>query len=429
MRIVTLKTENKVLKGEIVLPSSKSISNRTLIIDFLSSDKLHLRNLSKSDDTQLMIRLLDRIANSKLGKNGVELNCHNAGTVLRFLTAVLANQSGSWILTGNDRMKERPIGILVEALRKIGADIIYLGKKGFPPIQIFGKTLTGGKLKIDGSVSSQFISAILLIAPQLEKGIQLHITNKISSKPYIEMTLGILNHFGVRSEWLEKEIVIRNQNYVNRELEIEPDWSAAAYWYELAALSDDADIILRNLCFSSPSKSSQTSVQGDSILPKIFESLGVRTALIENGIRLTKTENFTSNFNFDFTHHPDLAQPVILTCAALGIEGIFTGLKSLRVKETNRLQALHTELLNCGFINHIIKDTQINLQRNIPYRFRQNRIPTIKTYGDHRMALAFAPLVLHFNGIQIENPIVVSKSYPGYWDDLRKLPLNVQFHG
>jgi len=438
MKIVTLANKNKILKGEINLPASKSISNRALIINHLTQGKLQFRNLSKSDDTQLMISLLAEITTiSQSNEYPKELHCENAGTVLRFLTALLANSPGNWILTGSGRMKERPVGILVRALIQLGAEINYLENDGFPPLQITGKQLKGGNIKIDGSVSSQFVSALLLIAPVLEEGLQLTLTGKISSGPYIEMTLGLLKHYGINFTLKGNKINIGRQNFAANDLLIEPDWSAAAYWYEMAAFADEADIILKDLKFTSSSaptlKSGHTesckNLQGDSILPELYQLFGVNTEILDLGIRLTKRGRPVSYFEFDFTDHPDLAQPVIVTCAALGIKGTFTGLESLKIKETDRLNALALELEKSGVKCFVTSDSRFQISGSVSNKLNiTNQISQIiNTYGDHRMAMAFAPLAMILDSIQIENPGVVSKSYPGFWNDLHKVNINLSF--
>jgi 3-phosphoshikimate 1-carboxyvinyltransferase len=433
MKIITLSKKNKILKGEINLPASKSISNRALIINYLSDNQQHLTNLSKSDDTQLMKHLLLQIAKNKSSDFPVHLNCDNAGTVLRFLTALLAITPGNWVLTGTQRMKERPIGILVDALNQLGAEINCLEKNGFPPLQIKSKPLKGVKLKIDGSVSSQFISALILIAPTLRNGLQLSITNKISSKPYIDMTLKMLQHFGVNYRFDGKEIYIQHQNYLDSELSIEPDWSAAAYWYEMAALSDEADILLRDIKYENRSTSTlnlglsetQQSLQGDAILPEIYKSFAVKTELLENGIRLTKKGKTIEKFEFDFTNQPDLAQSTIVTCAALGIKGRFKGLESLRIKETDRLNALVNELTKFGVKCLIKSDSELHISNKKPEsESKKCQSKILATYNDHRMAMSFAPLAMIFKEIQIENPDVVSKSYPGFWTELNSVGIN-----
>ena len=419
MDIITVNKSDKILKGRINLPSSKSISNRVLIIKALIKDDFSIQNLSEADDTVLMENLHNKIKTCNSSTKKIQLDCKNAGTVFRFLTAYLSITPGKWFLTGTERIKQRPIKILVDSLKQIGAKIDYVKKEGYPPLLIEGSELTGGELEIDGSISSQFITALLLIAAVLPKGLKLVIKNKISSLPYIEMTIRLLELFGVESNFRNNTITIRNQSYTKTKIIIELDWTAASYWYEMAAFATEVDITLIGL--------KKDSLQGDSILPDIYENFGVKTEFAKEGIRLTKGKKVTEQFEFDFTHYPDIAQSVIVTCAGLNIQGKFTGLESLKIKETDRLYAVHNELQKLGFETEVFEDSEF---RTTPIAFGEepgtkNQEPKIiNTYGDHRMAMAFAPLALIFDTIRIENPIVVSKSYPGFWKDLDLTDLN-----
>lgn len=379
------------------------------MIQYLSVNKLHLSNLSKADDTHLMVSLLNRIEGNKRPALPIPIDCGDAGTVMRFLAALLSATPGKWLITGSDRMKGRPIGILVESLRQMGAAIEYQGKAGFPPLLIEGKELRGKELEMDGSVSSQFISALLLIAPQIKDGLCIKLKNKISSLPYIEMTLKLLNRFGIETNFIDNTITIGQQHYKPGELTIEPDWTSASYWYEMAALATRANLVLKGL--------QKESLQGDSILPTIFNHFGVKTEFLGDGIRLTKSGQIASAFSFDFNDYPDLAQTVIVTCVALGIPGKFTGLESLRIKETDRLTALQDELGRLGFKIDIDGNSELKTQMSEPLSLNPE---PIKTYGDHRMAMAFAPLALIYGSIRLENPSVVKKSYPEFWEDLTK---------
>ncbi len=332
MKPVTIHKNKGFIKGKITLPASKSISNRALIINYLSGDKLQLNNLSPADDTQLMVTLLSRIEKQKGSEIPITIDCQNAGTVARFLTALLAITPGKWLITGSGRMKERPVGILVDCLNSMGGSIEYKGEDAFLPLLIEGKPLKGEEIEIDGSVSSQFISALLLISPEIQGGLSVKFKNKVNSLPYIEMTLKLLNRFGIKSSFGDKTIRINPQEFKPGALIIEPDWTSASYWYEIAAFADKTDIVLKGL--------QKESLQGDAILSAIFKQFGVRTEYLTDGIRLTKSGEIVSAFSIDFTHCPDLAQAVIVTCAGLNIPGKFTGLESLRIKETDRIKAL-----------------------------------------------------------------------------------------
>ena len=421
MNTITLHKQNRILNGEILLPSSKSISNRALILQYLSGNRFKLNNISEADDTQLMLQLLKLVDEKKGSKMPVRIDCENAGTTLRFLTALLAITPGNWLITGSERMKERPIGFLVESLKKINAKIRYTEKEGFPPILIEGNELTGGFLETDGSISSQFISALLLIAPAIRNGITLRLKNTISSRPYIEMTLKLLKQFGIDSVFNENTIHIEKQDFKPAEITIEPDWTSASYWYEMAAFSDDASLILKNL--------GKESIQGDAILPEIYKNFGVKTEYLTDGIRLTRTKEVVKEFSFDFSHHPDLAQSVIVTCAGLQIPGTFTGLESLRIKETDRISALCNELKKIGYKVELRANSVIRLDHSMQLSGNQHPATSIQqqitTYGDHRMAMAFAPLAMVLGSVQIEEPDVVSKSYPGFWEDLKYVGFDI----
>jgi len=400
-----------------MLPASKSISNRVLIIRALVDYPFEITNLSNADDTLILKNLLKRIQSSN--EDQTPLDCGNAGTAFRFLTAFLANRPGIWELTGSERMKQRPVKILVEALRELGADIEYKGKNGFPPLFIKGKTLNGGIVNIDATTSSQYISALLLIAPVMPNVLELHLSGKTTSLPYIEMTLLILKKMGINWEYENNRIKIPPQKYLAKDFKVEADWSSAAYWYEIAAFSDDSDIFLPGL--------KKDSFQGDAVLQEIYEYFGIQTDFQEKGIRLTKGSKPTKHFNFDFTDFPDLVQSIVVNCAGLNIPGDFIVPKNLRIKETDRIKALQSELKKLGYkIN--LTESKKHFTLSLPKRNKQvetNKRIIIRTYNDHRMALAFAPLCLFHKNLEIENPGVVSKSYPGFWGDLKILFSNL----
>jgi len=408
--VITITKKDRSLFGEISLPASKSISNRVLILRELMPSPFTITNLSEADDTILMDDILKKIKKVNIDPEATEINCQNAGTVFRFLTAFLAQKTGNWLLTGSERMKERPIKILVDALGEIGANIRYVGEKGFPPLLISGNSLLGGQIHINSLVSSQYISALLMIAPVLKKGIELELLGKISSAPYINMTLELLKNFGIEYIRSGKRIKIEPQNFHPQNISIEPDWSAASFWYEMMAFSENGEILLKGL---TPSK-----LQGDSILMELFKSFGVQTRIENDGIRLIRGGRVVKTFEFDFTDHPDLAQPIIVTCAGLNIRGKFKGLESLPIKETDRIKALMNEIQKLGvcikqgtFPELILENSKINF----------GVIHRIRTYGDHRMAMSFAPLALKTGSIQMEEPQIVSKSYPRFWHDIENV--------
>jgi len=389
-----------VLKNATIqLPSSKSESNRALIINALCSHKSTLKNLSKARDTQILQDLLL--------SQGEVLDVMDAGTTLRFLTAYLAVQGQPKILTGTPRMCDRPIQILVDALRQLGAKIEYLQKEGYPPIKILGKfDQSAREIEIPGNVSSQYISALLMIAPSLPQGLILHLQGKIASKPYIKMTLSIMGQFGVEHHWVDSKITIKPQTYQPAEYEIEADWSGASYWFSLVALAQKGELNLPGL--------RQNSLQGDSQIINIMNHLGVHTQFHSNGIFISKKPG-VDRFSYNFLDYPDLAQTVIVCCAAKGIRGVFTGLHSLRIKETDRIGALQTELVKFGAT---LEEKQNGEWMLVPGKNISQPL-TFSTYDDHRMAMSLAPLATQ-EDLFIENPQVVVKSFPDFWEELNK---------
>jgi 3-phosphoshikimate 1-carboxyvinyltransferase len=400
---------NKALVGSIVLPSSKSIGNRALIIHALSYSPYPIENLSESDDTQV----ISQVFNS----NSNHFDIGHAGTAMRFLTAFLSQIVGEWTLTGSARMKQRPIGILVDALNKLGAKIEYMENEGFPPLKIFGSHLKGCVLELDGSVSSQYISALLMIAPTIEDGLTLRLKNKITSRSYIEMTLKLMEQFGVDHVWKGNEIRIAEQKYKACPFSVEADWSAASYWYEMAVLADEVDLELIGL--------TTESLQGDALIAKWFEQLGIQTLATEKGSRLVKNGKEQPKFlQLNFIENPDVAQTFAVLCVMKQIPFHFSGLETLKIKETNRIAALQNELAKFGA--KITEPEHGELKWDGTFPFEKQAIPEIETYHDHRMAMAFAPACQTFGPIAILDPMVVTKSYPGFWDDLREVGLKVK---
>jgi 3-phosphoshikimate 1-carboxyvinyltransferase len=413
-----IRSTSKKITGTIRLPSSKSISNRALIMRALSGDKITIHDLSTADDTQLLRTLLQLISNHERGPAPLVLDCMNAGTVMRFLTGFLAHVPGEWILTGSERMKDRPVEPLVNALRALGTAILCMEKPGYPPLRITGGNVQGGKVTVDTGISSQFISSLLMVGPALPGGFTLVLKGKRTSWPYVSMTLAMLREAGISFEHSEDMIRMEQQDYLPGEIRVEPDWSSAAFWYELTAFSSSADLLLEGL--------NSANLQGDAILPALFEPLGVKTSIEHNGIRLQRVGRSASLYAHDFTDHPDLAQPVIATCAGLNMPGRFTGLESLRIKETDRLGALQAELTKIGVSIALSGSSDLILEP-------ADHLPSIPgtgivfcTHGDHRMAMSLAPLSLVTGTAVIENPDVVAKSYPAFWDDLRGVGLKIK---
>ncbi|MBN2520470.1 MAG: 3-phosphoshikimate 1-carboxyvinyltransferase [Bacteroidales bacterium] len=394
---------NKILKGEISLTTSKSISNRLLIIKALCNDEIKINNLSESDDTHILLNAF------KTNNNIIDAG--HAGTSMRFLTAYLAQKEGKWILTGTERMKKRPIGHLVNGLKQLGADIEYAKKEGFPPLKINGKKLSGKHVKIDGSISSQFISSILLIAPSLPDGLILELENKISSVPYIKLTLELMKYFGVEYAWDKNIIKIKKGDYKAKEITVEADWSGASYWYQMAALADIVDLKIFGL--------NENSLQGDSEVVNIFELLGVETKFINNGIHLLKSRICVPRLDFNFSDYPDLVQTVVVTCVMKNIPFKISGAESLKIKETDRINALQKELAK--YDAKIKEKTHGTIEWKGITKVIKEKIHSIKTYEDHRMAMAFAPVAMVKDAVIINNPEVVSKSYPNFWDDLKSV--------
>lgn len=399
-----------LLKAEINLPASKSISNRALIISALAGGNTTPSNLSDCDDTEVIVKAMREMPEV--------IDIKAAGTAMRFMTAYLAVTSGEHTLTGTERMKHRPIKILVDALRYLGADIRYLEEEGFPPLRIKGTSLEGGLLEIAGNVSSQYISALLMIAPILRKGLTIYLSGDIISRPYIDLTLWMMNEWGAKAEWTDIDtITVAPKPYTVRNYTIENDWSAASYWYEMMALSKNPDdeVVLDGLM--------DGSKQGDSSVRYIFSLLGVKTTFedrregVPTRVKLTRNQMRVPRLEYDFVSSPDLAQTFVVCCAVMNVKFRFTGLQTLKIKETDRIEALKAEMKKLGYVIRDVNGCELVWDGE---RCEPSPQAPIATYDDHRMALAFAPVAFRQNEITIDHPEVVSKSYPHYWDNLRK---------
>jgi len=414
----------KNINAEIQLTGSKSECNRALIISALSKKLVKVENLSNAADTVTLNGILN-----KLGVDGTELGGKSklktanselvdvgpAGTAMRFLSAYLSAKNGNFLLTGTERMKQRPIGILAEALKTIGADISYAEAEGFPPLNINGpldqKT---SQVKIKGDISSQYISALLMIAPILPQGLTLEIEGELTSKPYVDMTLDMLAEVGIEHHWNGNLISIKPQAFKPGVLVVEPDWSAASYWYSIAALADEAEISLPAL--------KEKSLQGDSQIKNIMKIFGIATSKTDHGIAISNLGlSLDTTQVLDLKTCPDLAQTVIVIAAALGKNMAFTGLETLKIKETDRIAALQNELAKIGVT---LTENNLIYTLNTDNLHFPDKI-TIATYEDHRMAMAFAPLALLIKEVEIEEMQVVEKSYPYYWEDLKKAGFEV----
>ncbi len=402
-------------RGTITLDGSKSISNRALIMMALAEVNAsdYLTHLSTSNDT---VTLQGLLANRNTTDT---FDAGDAGTVFRFMAAWLSIRPGKQILTGSKRMLERPVGPLVTALRTLGADITYLGQEGYPPLQIGAPQNMGvstNTLHIDAGVSSQFLSALLMIAPYLPNGLELIPSGTMVSKSYLDLTMSVMREFGATCDWKNEKIVVAPTKYTPKPFSIEADWSAASYWYSFVAISDGAELHLKGLL--------ESSRQGDAVVQKMMTAFGVTSEFDEEGVRIKKTGAAKPVFEWDFIECPDIAQTLAVTCAALGVQGLFCGLETLSIKETDRIAAIKQELAKTGVT---FSKMPLRFSKKSPDKtyflldgqshWEEGTVPQFATYGDHRMAMAFAPLGL-LGTIIIEDPLVVGKSYPGCWQDL-----------
>jgi len=396
-----LHIQPQTIDLRITLPASKSISNRALILNALAYSPYDIQNLSDCDDTRVTVKALD--------SNDRTFDIGAAGTAMRFLTAFLSKTVGEWVITGSERMKQRPIKLLVDALTTLGARIEYVEKEGFPPLRIFGSALTGGEIRLNGGVSSQYISALMMIAPYMQNGLKIILEGNVISVPYINMTLNMMKEYGVAVDFNSNIIDIKAQTYKPIQYKVESDWSAASYWYEVLAIAGKGQIFLTGL--------NQNSYQGDSKVAALFEQLGVSSTYQVEGVLLQATGKYVEQFEYDFVNQPDLAQTFAVTCCMKGIPFHFDGLQTLKIKETDRIAALINELGKLGFVLTEPAEGQLAWAGN---RCDAAQPVSIATYEDHRMAMAFAPAAL-ITPLVIEEPQVVSKSYPGFWEDIEKL--------
>lgn len=395
------------LRGRLQVPGSKSESNRLLILQALYAPEAQIEGLSTSRDTVVMRELLENYQSSHY------LNVGDAGTAMRFLTAFLAQADGEWTLDGSSRMRERPIKVLIDALRQLGAQINYLEKEGYPPLKIKGQSLKGGSLRINAEVSSQYLSALMMMAPGLERGLELKLEGHPVSMPYLQLTGNLMRRMGFPVFILGDEIRIpaHQLSSVPEVLRVEPDWSAASYWFGMALLSREAEIYLAGF--------EEHSLQGDSIVQQLMAPLGVEQIFIGGGIRIRKSKPFPIRKELNLLNTPDLAQSLIPIYAALNKEIHFKGLQTLRIKETDRIAALENELRK---FNCVVQSGDKHLSLKGGFKASEVRIAT---YGDHRMAMGFTPLAL-LKPLEIENPAVVEKSYPGFWNDCEVLGFKLE---
>ncbi|GGE33922.1 MULTISPECIES: 3-phosphoshikimate 1-carboxyvinyltransferase [Sphingobacterium] len=395
------------IKGTVQLTGSKSESNRALIIRALSKGLVQVENLSEAADTVTLNAALNQANNADSAITTIDIG--PAGTAMRFLTSYLNLIKGNFILTGTERMQQRPIGILVDALKDLGADIHYENKVGYPPLKIEGGMIQGKEqISIQGNISSQYISSLLLISSSLKKGLTINILGELTSRPYVTMTLEMLKECGIQYEFTENKIQISKQPFSASTIYVEPDWSAASYWYSIVALSKDGHIVLPGL--------KESSLQGDMAIVEIMTHFGVESSFESDGLHLRKVDTGSDKTLFDFKECPDLAQTVVVIASALKKDVSFTGLETLKIKETDRILALQTEIGKFGA--ELIADGETYHLKTAKVKDPGNL--TFATYEDHRMAMAFAPLAIVFSEVIIEEPNVVEKSYPMFWQHLEE---------
>jgi len=402
-----VRKKDKTLKGEIKLEGSKSITNRVLMIKAMCSEDFDVKNYSNSEDSRTLLELIN-------SQDAKVLHAKDGGTTIRFMLAYLAVHEGETILTGSEQLIERPIGPLVDALVSMGAEIQYLGKRNYPPLLIHGKMLKGSRVDVESDMSSQFVSALLLIAPILRNGLILRIKGEMVSKPYIEMTLQIMKHFDIRYDWSQNMISIPRQNYTAHNFNVESDWSSASYFYEMAAFADEVDLKLTGL--------NRVSTQGDSMIARIMEQFGVATTFTDNAVRLTKHNVKPRTFEYDFRSCPDIAPTMLATCAGLHVPARLTGIEHLKIKESDRIGSMQKELSKLGAAFQ--RNENVWTLNPAPASAAQSNV--FQTHNDHRMAMCFASLAMTGQEVIIEEPDVVRKSYPRFWEDLKKVGFEVE---
>lgn len=413
--LLTLRHPSKVIQGTVQLTGSKSESNRALIIQALSRRAVNVENLSAAADTVIMNKALALADTSRKTGESVTVDIGPAGTAMRFLTSYLNLVEGNFILTGTERMQQRPIGILVDALKTLGANIHYEKKDGFPPLKIAGGMAQQKQsVRIKGNVSSQYLSSLLLIAASLKQGLVLEIEGELTSRPYVTMTLDMLQEAGISHTWTDNTIEIAPQEFKPTTIYVEPDWSAASYWYAMVALSEKGEIVLPGL--------KAHSLQGDIAIVDIMTHFGVASSFQENGLHIAKVNEGSDKVLFDFKACPDLAQTIVALAAAIRRDISITGVETLKIKETDRLAALKNEIEKFGAT--IVADGETyHIKTKEAYAPKQ---VTFDTYEDHRMAMAFAPLTLVFDEVTINDPVVVEKSYPDFWEHLQQQGFTIE---
>jgi 3-phosphoshikimate 1-carboxyvinyltransferase len=395
--------------GSISLPAGKSEHNRLRMIQAYATERIELLHPSESADSLLLDQLLAKVSGASGSTETILLDCNNAGTVLRFLLTYLSQKHGKWMLTGSERMKQRPIGALVDALKNLGAHISYLGNIGYPPLLVNGELLEGGLVWLDSSQSSQFATSLMLAAPMFKKGLEIGFTTPPSSASYIRLTASIMNNCGASVMVMDNQIFVEPKPYANCQARVGSDWSAAAFWYELLAISRAGELLLLDL--------DMESSQGDRIVSDLFTQLGVESLQHPDGVLIRATGQYTDSFKFDASHHPDLFPSLVATCAALGIPSWFSGIANLRIKESDRILAMKTELAKLGYVLTDLNKNECFTESFNPKDFQG--FHHLSSWDDHRIAMALAPLALVSGPIEISGADAVVKSYPDFWNQLK----------
>lgn len=402
---------NRMVHGTVRLPGSKSESNRALMIAAYGGFPSKVVNLSEAHDTVLLKALLEMIR-SAAATDEIMVDCEDAGTAARFLMTYLSGKPGVWMMTGTERLCERPMAPLIDALRQLGAEVHCLKKEGFLPVRIHGKELIGGKVQLDVTQSSQFVSSLLLAAPMWVKGLYVDLVGQQNSFPYVQMTIAMMRHFGAEVACDGQRIFVGPKPYDARAFDVSSDWSAASYWYEMMALGDGGELFLYGL--------KPDSLQGDAVVAKWFEHFGVLTSFEEQGVRLTKTSVNPHDLVFDFADTPDLFPAVFVTCVALGYHARFQGIRNLSMKESNRVDSLISELSKVYTFINIFRDDELVIEKSSLSEFYNNTKKVIfNTHHDHRVAMALTPVALLSNDAEFDDPSVVNKSYPTFWEDIK----------
>jgi 3-phosphoshikimate 1-carboxyvinyltransferase len=411
MLTYTISKKDRKLSGEISLPPSVSISNRNLLIKALKNAKFDMKTISEKDAA--------RVIDKSLRKGKVALDKGEPAKAIRFLRAFLAYFKGEWIVTGTEEMHKRPIGDVIDMLSNQGFNIKYLIREGFPPLKIIGKGFKGSITRVDSTICSQFISTTLLMSQTLPADEVVELKNRIVNSPFIDQTIRLLRYLGVNSNWEKEEILVEYELNDGTEMSVESDWKSASYWYEMAAIASKTDFKIKGL--------NPISVQGDAIVKEIFEPLGVKTEEVKDGVVLKKVKRKIKTFEYDFLNNPDLVPTLVTTCVALNIPFRFAGVEQLRLKETDRIMILQSQMLKLGAKLTVEKKGDMeSLCFDGKSKIAKLKEVDIETFNDHRIVMSFAPLAMMGIDVRVDNPKVVTKSYPCYWEDFKKMSISVE---